>query len=366
MSYGSIWKPHKNLYAINRINSVCPHCSSDLHKDYTLIPIKNKSQQAKIYGEYCIRCDVLYINNNCKRLVCQLLADNKDAAAFRLNGKSLVNFTEMKNRQAKKDKYINIMKNTNSAVIALFITDNDTQLCYVIVNDKKDEDIPNNILHYTNDHARKLLTYCFYKHTRSDNKNKVTYYNNPKNNINCFMPKSIYIIKDGGNYSSTIDTGHELVDLLCFSEITNQYEILRATYNKKADICYVDSINYRIFKSYYGEPQNTEICKYKDIYDNLNAESVLKKHGYSVSIKAKLTSAQRQKILANIIDNKILSVSQIVEHLNFCISTHAFEKDLEARNKWNDDKEFVTNYKVNVTRFLISEKPICQTHEKHI
>ena len=79
----------------------------------------------------------------------------------------------------------------------------------------------------------------------------------------------------------------------------------------------------------------------------LAQESILMQHGYTVSQTEGLSTARRQKILAVLIDNKILTKSDIISYLDFFISqkksNHMYEK---AITKWQNDREFVAEYKI--------------------
>lgn len=121
---------------------------------------------------------------------------------------------------------------------------------------------------------------------------------------------------------------------------------------------YVDSSKFREFIHKHGNP-GIHIGFYKKtgVYGfdwlDLNDRSFLMDYGYNVSIKDNLPSSVRQEMLAEIVDLQIASVSDIVNHLNFCISSHAMHPGAIAC--WREDIEFISNYKVNPNRFLIAE-----------
>ena len=77
--------------------------------------------------------------------------------------------------------------------------------------------------------------------------------------------------------------------------------------------------------------------------------------GYSVGEKQSLSMASRQEILADIIDMEILRVWEIVNLLDFFCTSHTGEHNRAAREKWQEDREFVKSYKVNPSRFMIAE-----------
>lgn len=113
--------------------------------------------------------------------------------------------------------------------------------------------------------------------------------------------------------------------------------------------------------------KGTPICRISDektymkgnIYANgmrLAQESVLMQYGYSVSQQEGLSANRRSKILAILIDNDILTRTEIISYLDFFINQRKnnpkYEKAIE---KWEMDREFVSEYKVGVyTQYGIS------------
>ena len=84
---------------------------------------------------------------------------------------------------------------------------------------------------------------------------------------------------------------------------------------------------------------------------NMAKESLLMQNGYNVKANNGLTDVQRQIILANIIDNKILAPHTICSYLGMFISQ---KKNLpqyrEAVLKWEKDRNFVFTYKNEIKR----------------
>ncbi len=78
----------------------------------------------------------------------------------------------------------------------------------------------------------------------------------------------------------------------------------------------------------------------------LAQQSLLMQYGYNVSQTGGLTTARRQKILAIIIDNRILTKSDIIGYLDFFISQRQGQLKYQvAISKWEADKEFVSDYR---------------------
>lgn len=81
----------------------------------------------------------------------------------------------------------------------------------------------------------------------------------------------------------------------------------------------------------------------------LAQESLLMQYGYNVSQTEGFTTTGRQKILAVIIDNKIMSKSEIISYIDFFISQRSSNSRMEvAISKWEADREFVENYKIGL------------------
>lgn len=75
-------------------------------------------------------------------------------------------------------------------------------------------------------------------------------------------------------------------------------------------------------------------------------ESILMQYGYNVSKSDNLSSKSRHTILALIIDNNILSKSEIISYLDFFINQRVSMNNMKcAISKWREDREFVKKYK---------------------
>lgn len=116
---------------------------------------------------------------------------------------------------------------------------------------------------------------------------------------------------------------------------------------------------YFIMESTYEKLRNMgvvlcRICDEKSYMKNsfvngmrLAQESILMHFGYTVSQEEGLSSTRRQKILAVMIDNKVLSKSEIISYLDFFISQRQYQSKFElAVSKWEADRDFVQEYKV--------------------
>lgn len=88
-------------------------------------------------------------------------------------------------------------------------------------------------------------------------------------------------------------------------------------------------------------------------YGFLAQESVLKQYGYSVNQIDDISPAQRRLILAALIDNGILTKTDIIGYLDYFINVRKGQKDSDgslkysmAIGKWKDDRNYIENYKI--------------------
>lgn len=79
----------------------------------------------------------------------------------------------------------------------------------------------------------------------------------------------------------------------------------------------------------------------------LAQESILMQYGYNTNQNEGLSATRRQKILAVLIDKKILGKSEIISYLDFFISQHQYSSKYQvAISKWEADREFVEHYRM--------------------
>ena len=79
-------------------------------------------------------------------------------------------------------------------------------------------------------------------------------------------------------------------------------------------------------------------------YAKREQESVLHQLGYTVNAQSKLTNKQRRILLWTIIESKVLSYNDVVQHLEFLIKDSRNKKNWEAaRNKWMSDLKYLAD-----------------------
>ena len=383
----SLWGVPQNLITLQNDTIVCPKCSDTLRKDYTLIPISN-NWNVKKYGKYCYTCKCLYINY--PNEIVRFLKDRPMAKGFTLDGKELWCYSALKEQERKQKREKKIIEKRqkqnrfflqkarkrlsgiNSACMIIAVRFEDKTIGeFVVVNNKNDEDITNNIYYYASQDCREILSAAFEikrNHRGTLNGKSFKVINSATYNGICnsapdsIAPAYLYIKRGGGFISSVKNNNYELVDMLLYSPFTARYEIIRATYDKREFEYYTDAGNYRRFVNQYGNPQIDVLSStcYRNFggFEDLNTESILHEFGYNVNKSDGLSSAQRHGILSDLVDLEILKVEKIVEYLDWFIKTHTSSCYFEARCKWEFDKKYIMNYKANPSRFLIANNEL--------
>ncbi len=125
-----------------------------------------------------------------------------------------------------------------------------------------------------------------------------------------------------------------------------------AGYCPECEIFFIMESTYQSLKS-----KGTPICRVSDEKSYLkNAsfingmrlaqESILMQYGYTVSQEEGLSSSRRRKILALLVDNGVLTKSDIISYLDFFISQRQYQARFErAISKWESDREFISEYR---------------------
>ena len=148
---------------------------------------------------------------------------------------------------------------------------------------------------------------------------------------------------------------HHLIDIEAVLQIfTRQAKIVKhripAGYCPECDTFFIMESTYQTF-AHLGKPictiQNERAYLYGDIEfsnSDFRAQSLLNQYGYNVNQQEKLSESRRRKILATLIDNKLLTKSDIIGHLDWCMDMHYQHENAVA--KWQSDRDFVAQYNI--------------------
>jgi len=152
--------------------------------------------------------------------------------------------------------------------------------------------------------------------------------------------------------------GHRTLKVEAIMEVANSAgEIIRIMI--PAEYCTVCN-EYYIFPTSFqiGKCYGTVLCRVVDNFagfqkwihnptSEMNVYSVLKQYGYNVSKQKNLSDSIRHLILANIIDNEVMTKQEIINYLRSFINRRSgYSKYSSAIAKWNDDMSFVQEYPI--------------------
>lgn len=385
----TIWKMPRAICTEPVQSNTCPRCGAALYSNKVMIPV-TENQSAKVPGLVCRSCDIIYVKET--RELTEIMRDNILARDFTLNGRELWNASvEERKRQkaeARRKRQTERRARTQSllaerkhrlgavpsAIVMVVAKICGQEKEYIITG--KETDPERGILSYKSPEGLELLSAAFAAqrdkkgllHQGNFEAVAVVFPQEAANGVSkCMLPWQFRIRTDGGYCSSIKNRNYELVDLLVYSPRSRRFELMAATHDKRENLCYTDISLFRNFIHTYGNPQmpmDFELPSYashygirydRDCYFDLRSESVLRAYGYTVAEANGLSSGQRREILAEIVDLQILTVHQIVSHLDFFCQLHSANRYQFARNKWREDKSYIEKYRVNPDRFLVLE-----------
>ena len=128
----------------------------------------------------------------------------------------------------------------------------------------------------------------------------------------------------------------------------NMYFIMESTYQRirRSGIPICRTMDEKTYR--HGNKGNIS-----STYGFLAQESVLKQFGYSANQVDDISPAQRRLILAALIDNGILTKTDIIGYLDYFINIRKGQKNSDgtlkyrmAIGKWKDDRNYIENYKI--------------------
>ncbi len=348
----------KHVFATNYHLDLCPLCHYSLVKWSARFAL-NGGIASSVEGHFCRKCDSFYTPKGLW-LKKHISADSRIYGA--ISKKYLIPEYEQFQRK---------LKATASSLIAIHLLNSTlgTYKSFVIVSDKHKNIPKENIIHYTHKTARKLLL-AISKNEHivlldgfEFNIIKLSCASEAiKANISNLWLQEIRLRRGGGLFGS--DDSGEMVDVFLYSQATDNFEIVHATYDKYNGKYYMDPQILRNFIKEHGKPDVPILAFESDCsndgFANLRDESLLHAYGYNVGQKDNFSDGYRHALLSEIIDLQLMSSHSIIALLNNNISMRKGEKYKIARSKWENDIEFVSNYKANPSRFIIAKNVIKQ------
>ena len=118
------------------------------------------------------------------------------------------------------------------------------------------------------------------------------------------------------------------------------------TRNQAKKLCNQYNKIYTRQTSYYSV---TNIYSTTECYDDFDPsewdeESLLRRNGYTVSQEEGLSTTERQRILTQVIRNRIMTPGQVINHIERMVNLRAGQRRYDiACKKWREDIYFVMN-----------------------
>ena len=330
----------------------CPYCAKALDKKYTYAVGISDKFCVKSSGVICCDCDTFFSTD------CELFAELEKIRIQESDYNLIADYmcTYEHNRYGK------LLNTLHSAYRQFDICRAGEYRTYTIVTDMRDRDPGNNVFHYTEEISLKVMTAYFldkYKWTLDGEEfffvDDRVGFNQQKNNLPYISPSTPVVIQtksNGGLFDHNKDL--VLVDALAFFPSVEMFIPIRATYDRKIKMYYIDRRLLEKYALQYG----LILCKYvsgrSKGWENLREESLLHQLGYNVSQADGLSSDQRQHILSMIMEAGIMKPSQIITLLKGFISRNGNQLGNElAREKWEEDLEYILNYGIKTKGFVI-------------
>ena len=339
----------------------CTRCNRSLKIGFAVLP---GDPSLSFTGQFCPKCGRYYVTGG--RDIENQLATRYYKHRYRSRDTNLwVYAKEEIIEEETNNKYQYHLNKTAGAKLLLILRDADGKDHEVfLVTDRTFENKSRNIIYCWSRTALILLTFAYYPYKKGKTfkvrgkecRIARIYESDDYRTHSIKTPAAIYLRKNGG-YRDPAHPNYPLVIAMVYSPFSKHYEGMTVTYDTDENVYYVDSTKFREFINKHGNPGvhlgfYQKRGNYGFDWLDLKDSSFLMDYGYNVSTKDNLSTATRHDMLSEIVDLKIASVSDLVNHLNFCIASHP--KDPGAIACWQNDKEFISNYKVNPDRFMIA------------
>lgn len=361
-----------NVYPCALKFSRCPLCGATLIENYVYAIQISEDKCVKIHGEACRKCEAFFSTQ--RYLLNKLESRKTKDNIYILKHDYDVSYDSV--------RYSEIYKKVGAVYmqITVYFRKEKDLRTYTIVYEQKDEDEKRNIIYFDNPAAVSLLlaaenNECCVdlngikfqilkikkKHFADSLKFKevskkvkeVLLLNGPLPEFT--SERTLYVYKGSiscskhhhlENYRAEIESVDDK-PIGFFVEYCRECDKFLMQYNN-----YSRYLNrYKLFPMkiqradpyVYGDPYI-----FDDFYFYDRAEdSPLSLSGYRVDEKHGYSKEMRQKILSFIIDYNILSKQQVCNYLELFINTNGkSENNKRALMKWQEDKEFVLNYRL--------------------
>lgn len=139
---------------------------------------------------------------------------------------------------------------------------------------------------------------------------------------------------------------------VCYDEYQDKYYISRVLYDRISKLYGLPALRLTPYKNKYFN-QSRISC---DFSEGFSEKSKLALYGYSVSNKEGLSEKERRGLLTSLIDYGLMSKSEIIEHLSWCVDFYGYNSMMtNACKLWEQDLVFISNYKKQEQRKILAK-----------
>ncbi len=338
----------REVYLTNYKHSNCLICEKQLVEFLNFIPM-NDTECLKVPGQYCPKCDLFFAN-------APTLQSIIAASETRFRSEYII---------PEYSEKMHLARSCKSAVAIFHLKQMDgiEHRSVTVVCSRLDQNYNKGFYHYTHPIARQLLLEWSRQSKSVQFESSIyrilrfSYIDNGKTVLNNHIGIDRIVLRAGGGlYNGPLKRNTELVDILLFSPFTNCLEVAHASYDPAKKEYYMDAKVFRRFIHQYGNP-GIPVLAYGSRHrnsDTMREESFLHAYGYTVAQDACLSDADRHLILSEVLDLGYMSAHSILCLLDHNIHMHSDFKYENARRCWEDDKNFIMGYKIDPTRFVVS------------
>ena len=354
----------KTIYPIPAETQFCPVCGARLKKDYCYAIQISESECIKTYGAVCYDCDAFFSKS---RNILQFIEKHPYAKQpFTIRHDFDLPFDET--------QYSKRLKN-GSAFLQYVMYVPGKMVCYTLVYDTAEEDETHGIFHYASKTGLAVLRAEKMSSNSVELEDGVYTVLQVKRRAGLFdkIKAEVYSVAETKKvfsdelpdftsertlYVYNGNTGchkrHHVYSCCAHIESFDKEIGFYVEYCSECDKYLMKHDDYSAYLKRYkffpmkiNRPRN-----YLDDFGRAET-SELFDNGYSVNQEVGLSEKQRHAILAFMIDYGIMEQRKILNHIEMLIKTNGqAEKNEIALTKWENDKQFVLNYRLTDKPFV--------------
>ena len=369
-----LFSPKRLVYSEKR--QICLFCNGQLHRMESIIPAKKNGNKI-LPGDGCDHCGVLFINQNKQKILENWISQSTAARETFLvetgSGEDVTVITDQDTfGDTNPDKTEETMVPGGCAYEEMVYPEEDREIENMAESeddmaeetaapqsdcetdemaDPADNDTDEPAI-WDSSEAGGTVT----PEEKEETEGMLTEEDN-KSDVKTIPGTQITIWAEGEDEDRAFDDpDNEAVHLIAYAHGTQQYEKMRAIHNQRTDKSFTDISEYRQFAAQYGKP-DLEIefggAEIKQGFEltNPGIQTALSIYGYKVTQADCLSDVYRQELLGEILDLRILTQEEFSRFFVWLILFSGSQYS-KAKEKWQQDIEFVKEHRLNPERFL--------------